>query len=57
MRKVVSRIILHSVNHRDFEGMLLSLKALLETVDGQIIANLSGGPREIFPVSAIVLTN
>jgi len=39
---------IHRVNHRDFEGMVLSLKALLEKADGQVIANLSGGPREIF---------
>jgi CRISPR-associated protein Csa3 len=28
--------------------MVVSLKALLEKAEGQIIANLSGGPREIF---------
>jgi CRISPR-associated protein Csa3 len=39
---------IHRVNHRDFEGMVLSLKGLLEIAEGQIIANLSGGPREIF---------
>ncbi|MDQ1261713.1 MAG: CRISPR-associated protein Csa3 [Euryarchaeota archaeon] len=39
---------IHRVNHRDFEGMVISLKALLEKAEGQIIANLSGGPREIF---------
>lgn len=39
---------IHRVNHRDFEGMVVSLKDLLEKSDGQIIANLSGGPREIF---------
>jgi len=39
---------IHRVNHRDFEGMVLSLKGLLENAEGQIIANLSGGPREIF---------
>ena len=39
---------IHRVNHRDFEGMVLSLKGLLEKADGQVIANLSGGPREIF---------
>ena len=39
---------IHRVNHRDFEAMVLSLKALLENARGQIIANLSGGPREIF---------
>ncbi|MDD4651452.1 MAG: CRISPR-associated CARF protein Csa3 [Methanothrix sp.] len=39
---------IHRVNHRDFEGMVVSLKDLLEKSEGQIIANLSGGPREIF---------
>jgi CRISPR-associated protein Csa3 len=39
---------IHRVNHRDFEGMVISLKALLEKAEGRIIANLSGGPREIF---------
>lgn len=44
---------IHRVNHRDFDGMVLSLKALLEIADGQVIANLSGGPREIFLAFAI----
>lgn len=44
---------IHRVNHRDFEGMVLSLKDLLENAEGQIIANLSGGPREIFLAFAI----
>lgn len=39
---------IHRVDHRDFEGMVVSLKALIENAKGQIIANLSGGPREIF---------
>lgn len=41
---------IYRVNHRDYEGMVISLKSLLESIekDGQIIANLSGGPREIF---------
>jgi CRISPR-associated protein Csa3 len=39
---------IHRVNHRDFESMVVSLKDLLERSEGQIIANLSGGPREIF---------
>jgi CRISPR-associated protein Csa3 len=39
---------IHRVNHLDFEGMVVSLKALLEKAGGQVIANLSGGPREIF---------
>jgi CRISPR-associated protein Csa3 len=39
---------IHRVNHKNFEGMVVSLKDLLEKSEGQIIANLSGGPREIF---------
>ncbi|OPY45708.1 MAG: MarR family protein [Methanosaeta sp. PtaU1.Bin028] len=39
---------IHRVDHRDFEGMVLSLKNLLENADGEVIVNLSGGPREIF---------
>ena len=44
---------IHRVNHQDFEGMVVSLKALLEKAEGQVIANLSGGPREIFLAFAI----
>jgi CRISPR-associated protein Csa3 len=44
---------IHRVNHRDFDGMVLSLKALLEKAEGQVVANLSGGPREIFLAFAI----
>ncbi|MBN1236769.1 MAG: CRISPR locus-related DNA-binding protein [Methanotrichaceae archaeon] len=41
---------IHRVDHRDFEGMVISLKTLLESVhsENEIIVNLSGGPREIF---------
>jgi len=54
-RQIDSSIYLqiHRVNHRDFEGMVLSLKALLEKAEGQVVANLSGGPREIFLAFAI----
>ncbi len=45
---------IHRVNHRDFEGMVLSLKDLLEKAEGQVIVNLSGGPREIFLAFTIV---
>jgi CRISPR-associated protein Csa3 len=38
----------HRVDHRDFEGMVFSLKNLLENTESEIITNLSGGPREIF---------
>jgi CRISPR-associated protein Csa3 len=41
-------LLIHRVDHRDFEGMVVSLRDLLENAEGQIIANLSGGPREIF---------
>jgi CRISPR-associated protein Csa3 len=39
---------IHRVNHLDFEGMVVSLRDLIENAEGQVIANLSGGPREIF---------
>ncbi|WP_292343281.1 CRISPR-associated CARF protein Csa3 [Methanohalophilus sp. DAL1] len=38
----------HRVNHRNFDSMLLSLIELIKNTPGQIIANISGGPREIF---------
>jgi len=44
---------IYRVNHRDFEGMVVSLKDLLGNAEGHIIANLSGGPREIFLAFAI----
>lgn len=45
----------HRVDHRDFEGMVLSLKDLIESIqqDGQVMVNLSGGPREIFLAFAV----
>jgi CRISPR-associated protein Csa3 len=39
---------IYRVNHRDFEGMVYSLKNLIEKANGDIMVNLSGGPREIF---------
>ena len=39
---------IHRVNHQDHEEMVVSLKDLIEDAKGQVIANLSGGPREIF---------
>ncbi len=39
---------IHRVNHRDFEGMVVSLIDLLKNAEGQVVVNLSGGPREIF---------
>jgi CRISPR-associated protein Csa3 len=53
-------LLIHRVNHRDFEGMVVSLKDLLDNSDGQIIANLSGGPREIllaFTIACLSKTN
>jgi len=44
---------IHRVDHQNFEGMLLSLIDLIKTAEGEIIANLSGGPREIFLAFAI----
>jgi CRISPR-associated protein Csa3 len=38
----------YRVNHRDFEGMVISLIDLLKNAKGQVMINLSGGPREIF---------
>jgi CRISPR-associated protein Csa3 len=39
---------IHRVDHRDFEGMVTSLIDLLKNAQGQVVVNLSGGPREIF---------
>jgi CRISPR-associated protein Csa3 len=39
---------IYRVNHRNFGGMVCSLKNLIEQANGEIIVNLSGGPREIF---------
>jgi CRISPR-associated protein Csa3 len=39
---------IHRVDHRDFEGMVISLIDLLKNAEGQVVVNLSGGPREIF---------
>jgi CRISPR-associated protein Csa3 len=39
---------IHRVDHRDFEGMVISLIDLLKNAQGQVVVNLSGGPREIF---------
>jgi CRISPR-associated protein Csa3 len=39
---------IYRVNHRNFEEMVVSLIDLIKMSEGKIIANLSGGPREIF---------
>lgn len=46
---------IHRVDHRDFNGMVISLKNLIESSHevGQVITNLSGGPREIFLAFAV----
>lgn len=44
---------IHRVNHRDFEGMVLSLIDLLKNAQGDVSVNLSGGPREIFLASVV----
>ncbi len=36
------------VDHRDFESMVIQLIELIKSLEGSIIANISGGPREIF---------
>lgn len=42
------RVEIHRVDHQNFESMLLSLIDLIKKTEGEIIANISGGPREIF---------
>jgi CRISPR-associated protein Csa3 len=42
------KVKIHRVDHQDFESMLLSLIDLIKTSEGEILANISGGPREIF---------
>ena len=46
---------IHRVNHRNFESMVVSLKNLIESSHktGQVMVNLSGGPREIFLAFAV----
>ncbi len=49
-RQIDSTIIVdtYRVDHQDFEGMVTSLIELLKATEGEIIVNISGGPREIF---------
>jgi len=49
-RKINTTIIvdIHRVDHRDFEGMVISFIDLIRRSEGEIVVNLSGGPREIF---------
>jgi CRISPR-associated protein Csa3 len=39
---------INRVNHRNFEEMVISLIDLIKRSEGEIVVNLSGGPREIF---------
>jgi len=43
----------HRVDHQNFESMVLSLIDLIKNAEGEVIANMSGGPREIFLAFAI----
>ena len=47
------KVEIYRVDHQDFEGMVLSLISLIQNTEGEIIANISGGPREIFLAFAI----
>lgn len=47
------KVEIHRVDHQNFEGMLLSLIDLIKNTEGEIVANISGGPREIFLAFAI----
>ncbi len=47
------KVEIYRVDHQDFEGMVLSLISLIKNTEGEIIANISGGPREIFLAFAI----
>lgn len=42
------KVHVHKVNHSDFDSMLLSMIDLLESTEGEIIANISGGSRDLF---------
>lgn len=42
------KVDVHRVNHLDFNSMLLSIIDLLESIETEIIANISGGSRDIF---------
>ncbi|MFZ2497403.1 CRISPR-associated CARF protein Csa3 [Methanosarcina sp.] len=42
------KVNVHKVNHFDFDSMILSIIDLLDSIQGEIIANISGGSRDIF---------
>ena len=47
------KVEIYRVDHQDFEAMVLSLIDLIKSTEGEIIVNISGGPREIFLAFAI----
>ena len=42
------KVEIHRVDHHNFEDMVLSFIDLIKNTPGEIITNISGGPREIF---------
>jgi len=42
------KVEIHRVDHHDFEDMVISFIDLIKNTPGEIITNISGGPREIF---------
>jgi CRISPR-associated protein Csa3 len=42
------KVEIHRVDHHNFEDMVLSFTDLIKNTPGDIITNISGGPREIF---------
>ena len=50
-RKIIVDI--HPVNHHNFEEMVVSMIDLLKYAEGQVVANISGGAREIFLAFAV----
>lgn len=42
------KVEVHRVDHHDYESMILSLTNLIKNTEGELIVNISGGPREIF---------
>lgn len=41
------RVEIVKVQHKDFEKCIIRLTELIDSTDGEIIANMSGGPREL----------
>lgn len=42
------KVDVYGVNHHDFDSMLLFMVDLFGNIEGEIVANISGGPRDIF---------